>query len=153
MHEDYRHGLLMFHLHAHVGEPVHILDQHLDAALCDLRDADKGCVPLLPVRILQQRGQQARCQRGHSVPAERQRYSVQALLAKLVQLPLPFALVLVCVRPVPVGLILQTIPSNHMGRSNDSTHCLGQQFAIEGACNQQLQGHFEHAPTCNAAGR
>ena len=95
-------------LYAHVGQAVHVLDQHLHAALRNLRDADESRVPLLPVCVLQQRGQQTGGQRRHSVPSQRERDPVQALLPKLIQLPLALALILVRVRPVPVGLVLQS---------------------------------------------
>ena len=62
---------------------------------------------LFPVGVSQEGGQQAGSQRGNGVPSQRQRKPVQALLPKLVQLPLALALVLVRVSTVPIWLILQ----------------------------------------------
>ena len=102
-----RMGSTAAHLHAHVGQATHVLHQHLHAALCNLRYANERGVALFPVGVSQEGGQQAGSQRGNGVSSQRQRKPVQALLPKLVQLPFALALVLVCVRAVPVWLILQ----------------------------------------------
>lgn len=77
---------LLTHLH----KPANLLrlQHHFGTAFCNLSQADEGSMPLLPALVCHQLREGLSSHRHHGLASQSERYSVQTLLPKLVQLTL-----------------------------------------------------------------
>mmetsp|Transcript_32926 Transcript_32926/g.72733 ORF Transcript_32926/g.72733 Transcript_32926/m.72733 type:complete len:218 (-) Transcript_32926:1052-1705(-) len=128
-------------LDAHVHQRTQLLAHHLGAALSNLRQTNESGMPLLPVRVLQELGQQGACCGHDGVTSQSNGDAVQVLLPSLVQVPTARLLMLVAVSIVPQGVILHIQQEQHAGLKQAAGKVRQLAHHARGLVARLTQGH------------
>lgn len=115
------------HPEADVHQARHAFLHHFGAAFCYLGQGYQRSMALLPIGRCNELDKHTGCHGSHSVPSQRQRQPVKALLTKLVQVTPARRLMFVRVSQMPLRDVLQQGPTF-------TASCLALWWSIDGSC-------------------